>query len=134
MRKVVFTLHPSFPQPQRVVEQAPFEVSEVGWGEFEISARIYLIDSEEKPLEMRHTLKLYPDNTLDIRQVTPPTQFRELCVPAETYDEIIFRSPSEKLKQALQHRKFYNHPLREYCKLVLSASLFSTLSSFEPAG
>lgn len=39
--KVIFSLHVSFPKPVREVTQAPFEVSEVGWGEFEATIRIY---------------------------------------------------------------------------------------------
>ncbi len=36
LRDVEFHLHESFEQPVRVVRQPPFEVTEVGWGEFEI--------------------------------------------------------------------------------------------------
>ena len=38
--KVVFQLHPSFPQPTRELTEPPFEVTETGWGEFEASIRI----------------------------------------------------------------------------------------------
>ena len=38
--KVVFQLHPSFPQPTRELCEPPFEVTETGWGEFEASIRI----------------------------------------------------------------------------------------------
>jgi len=34
--KVVFVLHPSFTNNVREVNQHPFEIHEVGWGEFEI--------------------------------------------------------------------------------------------------
>jgi len=46
--KVVFSLHPSFPQPVRELTAPPFEVTEKGWGEFEASIRIVWRDPEEK--------------------------------------------------------------------------------------
>jgi len=38
--KVVFQLHPSFAVPTRELTEPPFEVTEIGWGEFEASMRI----------------------------------------------------------------------------------------------
>lgn len=119
VKKVVFTLHPSFPQPQRTVESAPFEIHEVGWGEFEISCRVHFIDTEEKPIDLKHYLKLYPDNTQDIRTIQPPDQAREHCIATETYDEIVFRSPTDKMFQALVTPKPYSlppHPLQSHFK------------------
>jgi hypothetical protein len=34
--QVTFNLHPSFKDPVRKVEQQPFELTETGWGEFDI--------------------------------------------------------------------------------------------------
>lgn len=39
--KVVFSLHPSFAQPVRELTEPPFAVSEMGWGEFEASIRLF---------------------------------------------------------------------------------------------
>uniref|UniRef100_A0A1I8BUQ8 Large ribosomal subunit protein uL30 n=1 Tax=Meloidogyne hapla TaxID=6305 RepID=A0A1I8BUQ8_MELHA len=36
IRKVQFRLHESYPNNVRIVEKAPFELSETGWGEFDI--------------------------------------------------------------------------------------------------
>ncbi|GJN29730.1 hypothetical protein PR202_gb17981 [Eleusine coracana subsp. coracana] len=41
VKRAVFQLHPSFHNPTRVVEQPPFELSESGWGEFEIAITLY---------------------------------------------------------------------------------------------
>lgn len=41
IKRVVFQLHPSFTNPMRVVESPPFELSECGWGEFEIAISIF---------------------------------------------------------------------------------------------
>ena len=44
IKQVVFQLHPSFDNPIRVVESPPFELSECGWGEFEICISILFHD------------------------------------------------------------------------------------------
>uniref|UniRef100_A0A803NCI6 YEATS domain-containing protein n=1 Tax=Chenopodium quinoa TaxID=63459 RepID=A0A803NCI6_CHEQI len=41
VKRVVFQLHPSFNNPIRVVDSPPFELSECGWGEFEIAISLY---------------------------------------------------------------------------------------------
>lgn len=41
VKRAVFQLHPSFDNPTRIVESAPFEVSESGWGEFEIAITLF---------------------------------------------------------------------------------------------
>ena len=41
IKHVVFQLHPSFNNPTRIVESPPFELSECGWGEFEIGISLF---------------------------------------------------------------------------------------------
>lgn len=38
--QVVFKLHPSFAQPVRPVEGPSFELTETGWGEFDIGVEV----------------------------------------------------------------------------------------------
>eukprot|EP01054_Gregarina_sp_Poly1_P011201 Gregarina_sp_Poly_1__11200@NODE_918_length_5717_cov_156_805310_g653_i0_p1_GENE_NODE_918_length_5717_cov_156_805310_g653_i0NODE_918_length_5717_cov_156_805310_g653_i0_p1_ORF_typecomplete_len304_score47_67YEATS/PF03366_16/8_2e29_NODE_918_length_5717_cov_156_805310_g653_i012602171 len=113
IKKVVFHLHPSFPNQQRTVETPPYEISETGWGEFELSAKIFFLDPDERPIECRHYLKLYPENVTDIRTISPPSTFRGSCVASETADELIFRSPSARLRELLlaSNRPSPLHPL-----------------------
>jgi len=63
--KVLFTLHPSFARPNReVCSPGPYEVSEVGWGEFEASMRIvWNADSRERSTLVTHLIRLYPTTT-----------------------------------------------------------------------
>jgi len=91
--QVCFSLHPSFAEPLRskfffliyvsinfilhvcvcvcmfiyiyysVVDRAPFEVTEFGWGEFEAGIRIIFKDKSEQPIDIAHHLKLYPPLT-----------------------------------------------------------------------
>lgn len=44
IKKVVFQLHPSFTNARRVIESPPFELTERGWGEFEIAISIFFHD------------------------------------------------------------------------------------------
>ncbi|CAK5055883.1 unnamed protein product [Meloidogyne enterolobii] len=50
IRKVQFRLHESYPNNVRIVEKAPFELSETGWGEFDIQIKLYFTDVNEKPV------------------------------------------------------------------------------------
>ncbi|KAK9173772.1 Transcription factor TFIIF [Cryptosporidium meleagridis] len=102
VKKVVFSLHPSFLNPNRVVEKCPFEVTECGWGEFDIMAKVYFVDSTEKPVEIKHFLRLYPPGTTDVRSVKFPSDNTPSdCVASETYDEFIFYEPTEKFYEKL---------------------------------
>lgn len=102
VKKVVFSLHPSFLNPNRVVEKCPFEVTECGWGEFDIMAKVYFVDSSEKPVEIKHFLRLYPPGTTDVRSVKfPSDNTPSECVASETYDEFIFYEPTEKFYEKL---------------------------------
>eukprot|EP01036_Dinobryon_divergens_P024847 gene24847-33334_t len=57
--KVVFSLHPSFDEPIREVRNQPFEVTESGWGEFEVGIKVFFCEKDEQPVDMIHMLKLY---------------------------------------------------------------------------
>jgi hypothetical protein len=111
VRKVVFTLHPSFNPPTRVIEKPPFEVTEHGWGEFDISAQVHFIDPTETPVDLLIPLRLYPDSG---EQLVP-----KRAVVAEKYDELVFVAPSDTLLQKLQQADtpamgWSSHPLAEH--------------------
>ena len=48
--QVTFTLHPSFKNPVRVKEVPPYEVTESGWGEFDIGITARACRSGPPPL------------------------------------------------------------------------------------
>jgi hypothetical protein len=57
VRKVVYGLHPTFGATEIEVKEAPFELSRVGWGSFEIPIKIYFQSwMKLKPLELTHEL------------------------------------------------------------------------------
>jgi len=95
--KVVFKLHDSFVNPLRTFDKPPYELSETGWGEFEISINIYFTeDSGEKPVEIFHPLKLYLESGADKQPKRPPiTAGRSPPVITEKYDELVFSEPIE---------------------------------------
>jgi len=96
IKRVVFQLHPTLQPPTRVIDSPPFEVTEQGWGEFEIHMQIFVHDCNEKPIEVSHILKLYPDG--DQSQQLNPTK----PVVSERYDEVVFNDPSEALRARLE--------------------------------
>jgi hypothetical protein len=88
IKKVVFELHESFTNPIREVLEGPWELSEEGWGEFEIKIRIHFQDTQEKPIVLSHLLCLYAKST-------DPTFVANLkkAVVDERYEELIFVNP-----------------------------------------
>lgn len=44
VKKIHFKLHESYESPNRIVMKPPYEVSETGWGEFEVVIKIYFHD------------------------------------------------------------------------------------------
>ncbi|ORY53650.1 yeats-domain-containing protein [Rhizoclosmatium globosum] len=90
VKRVAFKLHESFVPQQRVIEAPPFEVTETGWGEFEIAIRISFVDSQEKPLQLFHQLQLYPKEDVG----NPDGELKTIV--SEHYDEIIINEPFEE--------------------------------------
>ena len=50
VKRVLFKLHESYADPNRYVDKPPYEVTETGWGEFEIVIKIYFHDPNERPV------------------------------------------------------------------------------------
>ncbi|CEH12497.1 Transcription initiation factor IIF, auxiliary subunit [Ceraceosorus bombacis] len=61
VKKVTFKLHETYAGASRTVDKPPFQVTETGWGEFDIQIRIVFVpEANEKPLTTYHRLKLHP--------------------------------------------------------------------------
>ncbi|WRX14173.1 YEATS - like 2 [Theobroma cacao] len=115
VKRVVFQLHSSFNNPTRVVESAPFELSESGWGEFEIAITLYFHnDVCEKPLNLYHHLKLYPEDESGPMSIKKP-------VVVEFYNEIVFTEPSESFLARVQ-----NYPAVTFPRLPAGFTLPSS--------
>uniref|UniRef100_A0A914VCC3 YEATS domain-containing protein 4 n=1 Tax=Plectus sambesii TaxID=2011161 RepID=A0A914VCC3_9BILA len=94
IRKVQFKLHDSYANSTRVCEKPPYEVTETGWGEFEITIRVFFTDPNEKPVSIYHYLRLF--------QPQVPLGNGKFKVVCEAYDEIIFQDPSSYLLKMLK--------------------------------
>jgi len=89
VKKVVFHLHHSFAEPVREVLEQPFELTETGWGEFEITATVHFVDEAmEEPFKLAHGLKLFHTNDQPLTTKKP--------VVSETYEELVFSEPTEE--------------------------------------
>lgn len=64
--RVVYTLHPTFPNPVRIVtdRESKFRLETVGWGVFRIRAKAIKKNGEQ--INLTHYLQLkYPDGTIN---------------------------------------------------------------------
>lgn len=50
IKKVHFKLHESYANPNRILTKPPYEITETGWGEFEIVIKAYFHDPTERPV------------------------------------------------------------------------------------
>ena len=109
IKSVKFTLHDTFPNNVRVINKWPFELYEMGWGEFDIKIQIQLIDETIKPIDLVHTLKFYNQQKQSGSSKRP--------VVSENYEEIIFVNPKpEILEQLLKDdlsNKIFQEPLNK---------------------
>ncbi|KAJ1824542.1 NuA4 histone H4 acetyltransferase complex and the SWR1 complex subunit [Coemansia sp. RSA 2671] len=96
IHKVEFKLHETFVNNTRAFKVPPYEVTETGWGEFEIITKIYFPPSSgEKPISLYHMLKLYPPESQS--QTWPKGK----PVNNFFYDELVFSEPTEEFFEAL---------------------------------
>ncbi|KAH6998607.1 yeats family-domain-containing protein [Ilyonectria sp. MPI-CAGE-AT-0026] len=97
LRRVQFKLHESIPNYVRMVEGEagnPFLVSETGWGEFDITIKLYYVnDSGEKPQTLYHYLRLHPYGRTEEEKQSMVTSSGE--VRSWSYDEQLFNEPYE---------------------------------------
>ncbi|KAL1987508.1 hypothetical protein VTN96DRAFT_3435 [Rasamsonia emersonii] len=97
LKKVQFKLHETYAQAVRTVEQPPFEITETGWGEFEIQIKLYFVpESTEKPQTLWHSLKLHPYGP----DIEGKRERREKVI-SQNYEEIIFNEPVEQFYDIL---------------------------------
>jgi hypothetical protein len=67
------------------IEEPPFEVTETGWGEFEIQIKVHFIpEASEKPLTLFHFLHLHPYGPNKDEE-----KEKGLTVEAFQYEEIV---------------------------------------------
>uniref|UniRef100_A0A1B6G4R2 YEATS domain-containing protein 4 n=1 Tax=Cuerna arida TaxID=1464854 RepID=A0A1B6G4R2_9HEMI len=93
VKKVHFKLHESYANPNRVVTKPPYEVTETGWGEFEIVIKIYFHDPNERPVTLYHILKLF--------QSAADVSLGRKTLVSEFYEEMVFQDPTAFMQHLL---------------------------------
>lgn len=101
VKKVHFKLHESYANPNRVVTKPPYELTETGWGEFEIVIKIHFHDANEKPVTMYHILKLFQTG---VSSADVSNELNKGLV-SESYDEIVFQEPTQLMQHLLTNTK-----------------------------
>lgn len=106
IKRVTFKLHDTYPTPTRNIDKPPFEVTETGWGEFEIIIRItFITEAAEKTMTLLHHLKLHPWTVTGEPEI-PPLEVALKAGPVHSwqYDEIVFNDPFQNFLNLLtQH-------------------------------
>lgn len=85
------------------VDKPPFEVSETGWGEFEVNIKIYFVpEATEKQITLYHHLKLHPWMEGE-NAAPPPIELAKKFGPVHSwqYDEIVFNDPFQPFLNVL---------------------------------
>ena len=98
LKKVQFKLHETYSQSLRTIEApGPFEVTETGWGEFEVSIKLFFVpEANEKPSSVYHPLKLHPYGPEAERQRASGEP-----IISQNYEEIVFNEPVEQFYEIL---------------------------------
>ncbi|KAL5290566.1 YEATS4 family protein [Megaselia abdita] len=101
VKKVHFKLHESYVNPNRIVTKPPFEITETGWGEFEVVIKIYFHDPTERPVTCYHILKLFQSPIVEGDQSLTITNDTKKGLVSEQYEEIVFQEPTQFMQHCL---------------------------------
>lgn len=102
IKKVTFKLHETYDTPVRSVETPPYQVTETGWGEFEIVIKIHFhtgaeLGINEKNFQIFHGLKLHPYNSQAPKHPNGD-------VYSILFDELVFQEPTEMAFEKLTRK------------------------------
>ncbi|CAD7081419.1 unnamed protein product [Hermetia illucens] len=100
VKKVHFKLHESYANPNRIVTKPPYEVTETGWGEFEVVIKIYFHDPIERPVTLYHILKLFQSPVVEPESSLSLADSKKGLV-SEAYEEIVFQEPTQLMQHYL---------------------------------
>lgn len=119
IKKVVFKLHDTYPNATRTVEAPPFELTETGWGEFEINVKIHFVDeANEKMVSFYHHLRLHPYHNVKAEPQAPNDEISSIY-----YDELVFNEPNEDFFKILVSRPGNLLPSNKTDKCIFSKQL-----------
>lgn len=107
VKKVHFKLHDSYANPNRILTKPPYEVTETGWGEFEVAIKLHFHDQTERPVTIYHILKLFQSPVVEGESVPQDTK---QGLVSEAYEEIVFQEPTQMMQICLKNAKPSNEP------------------------
>jgi YEATS domain-containing protein 4 len=106
LKKCVIVLHESFKDPDRALEFQPYEVTEIGWGEFDLAIQLHFHDDAmEPPVELYHRLRLYDDQGQN--SIKKPVVY-------EVYEEIVIWEPTETFYNRIMAQHPQQAPMSQY--------------------
>ena len=108
-KKVIIKIHETFPNPNRTFDKEPFLVQESGWGEFQITFKLFLHDPSEKPLTLHHYLQLYSKD--DPGNIT--------TIVSQVYDEVVFNDPIQSIYESIISNPVSLLPIKKNCNFDL---------------
>lgn len=119
VKKVHFKLHESYNNPNRIMTKPPYELTETGWGEFEIVIKIYFHDPNERPVsiilvmpqtwtcissyKLLCSVQVTIYHILKLFQTTPDIQLGKKSLVSEFYEEIVFQDPTALMQHLLNN-------------------------------
>ncbi|TCD67267.1 NuA4 histone H4 acetyltransferase complex and the SWR1 complex subunit [Steccherinum ochraceum] len=104
LKRVTFKLHETYPNPSRSIDKPPFEVTETGWGEFEVQIRLnFVTESGEKGITCYHHIKLHPWTLNPEEALNPNLELAAKLGPVHSwqYDEVVFNDPFQNFLNIL---------------------------------
>lgn len=92
LKKVQFKLHHTYTDASRTIEAPPFQITETGYGEFDIELRLYFDSSSGEKAQYRvHRLRLEPFGT----EENVKRQLAENMITADQLEIVEFNEPSQ---------------------------------------
>lgn len=101
VKKVHFKLHESYANPNRIITKPPYEVTETGWGEFEVVIKIYFHDTNERCITLYHILKLFQSPIIEGELNLTTSIDSKKGLVSESYEEVVFQEPTQLMQHYL---------------------------------
>lgn len=120
IKKVIFKLHDTYKNPIRTIESPPFQVTESGWGEFEINIKIVFHDgSSEKIVSFYHHLRLHSYYLIPItdqKQLKefPDQQFKTHKIEEKEGEKIHIDEDKNELSSSFFDEIVFNEPYIDF--------------------
>ncbi|KAF2807343.1 yeats-domain-containing protein [Mytilinidion resinicola] len=106
LNKVTFKIHPDYSPSLRAYDNPPYEITETGWGGFQVDIRLFFQSvSGEKPQYRNHFLQLEPYG----EDAAKEKQKREGFVRSEFLEVVEFNEPMEAFYHALTSEQQFDY-------------------------